>query len=56
MEKKKVIIPDKLKAKRDDLMREMERIADDPKVREEGEKLHRELSHLTAEDLFRVIG
>ena len=51
--RKKVVIPEELKRKLPAMIEEMDRIANDPAVREAGEKLHRELSRLTAEELLR---
>ena len=41
------------KEKIQELAKELSKIAEDPKIREEGEKLHKKLSYLTPKDLLK---
>lgn len=52
-EEKKKSTSSELQKKIDALIAEIEGIPEDPETLEAGEKLHRELSHLSPEDLLR---
>jgi tripartite-type tricarboxylate transporter receptor subunit TctC len=48
-----VKIPEHIKKRRDELIRELEKMSKDPALRQKAEELHREISYLTAEELLR---
>ena len=50
---KEVMIPEALKAKRDQLLKEIEEALDDPELRVRAEAFHKEISSLTPADLLR---
>lgn len=52
----KVKIPEKLKQNRGKLAEELSRIARDPEVLKRAERVHRQVSSLSAEDLLQQFG
>ncbi len=51
--KQKRMIPKEIKAKRDALMLELEKVLEDPNLRLQGEELHRQISSLSLERLLQ---
>jgi len=49
-------LPEKIKQKVEKLLRELEKIEKDPKMRERAEEFHRQLTRLEPEDLWRRYG
>jgi hypothetical protein len=52
-DEKRLVIPEELKAKVDDLLAELDRMEQDPELRKRAEEFHRRISALSSEDLMR---